>query len=61
MAFADFVNRMDDSEEKFTAEEIRDAGEKVIEKMHEENHDAREYMRAAIQVMITELQESDSL
>lgn len=57
MSFDDFIEKMEDEEEEeeYSVEEIREAGEKVIEEMPKESEDAKTYMRAAIQLMIDSL------
>lgn len=57
--FSAFYDNFQDSEEKFTVEEIEAAGEKMVEKIPEESEDAREYMRAAVQIMIQELEKGE--
>lgn len=55
MGFEDFIHRIEDEEEEYTVEEIREAGEKVIEQMPDESQGAKTYMEAAIQLMIDSL------
>lgn len=56
MNMSSFFDRLEQNQkEKYSVEEIREAGEKMIEEMPEENQDAREYMRAAIEVTIKKL------